>query len=330
MGAGDRHIAGPGNRPLCGGRSPLRGYYATSQACRACATIRAGAAPTSATAVPTAVLGVRVPGYPGAPSAHGLAPLAEAFCHALRSLGHDVDFLRPCAAVREIVIGHEAGVAPGAIVFSAEQILPYSPHFVDAGRHADNVHWVHAPSQAALLRERGVRTVVPCPVGYSPVWERLPLSRDEDVDVLFYGRSCARRWQILRALEDAGVRVTAVEGVYGAELDALIARSKVALNLHFYEHAAHEIVRTGYLFANRRCVVTEGGGSDPDLERLAQECAVVCVSPEEIVDACRRLVADEGERRRVAIRGYEAFRRTRFVDSVAAALRASGVECVRR
>ena len=54
-------------------------------------------------------------------------------------------------------------------------------------------------------------------------------------------------------------RVRAESGVRGAERDALIARARLVLNLHFYPTAIFELVRVSYLLANGKAVVAECG-----------------------------------------------------------------------
>jgi hypothetical protein len=57
-------------------------------------------------------------------------------------------------------------------------------------------------------------------------------------------------------------------GAYGAGRDALVARSKIVLSMHYYEPAAFEIVRVAYLLANAKAVVAEvnpGETVDADL-----------------------------------------------------------------
>ena len=78
-----------------------------------------------------------------------------------------------------------------------------------------------------------------------------------DFDVLFYGSFNARRQKILDALRDRGLTVKAVFGVFGADLDQLIARSKVVINIHFYDNGRLEMIRLFDLLANGRTIVSE-------------------------------------------------------------------------
>jgi O-methyltransferase/8-demethyl-8-(2,3-dimethoxy-alpha-L-rhamnosyl)tetracenomycin-C 4'-O-methyltransferase len=106
--------------------------------------------------------------------------------------------------------------------------------------------------------------------------------------------------------------VEAVFGVYGAERDALIARAKVVLNMHYYDSSIFEIVRVSYLLANRKAVVAEchpGTDVDPGLRE-----AVRAVPYDGLVEACQGLVRDEDARTGLEERGYTIFSALREED----------------
>jgi hypothetical protein len=94
-------------------------------------------------------------------------------------------------------------------------------------------------------------------------------------------------------------------GALGASRDAWIARSKIVLNVHYWEAKIFEIARVSYLLANRRVVVSERG-ADSTLER-GLESGVAFADYDGLVDRCVELLGDERARREVAERGYQAF-----------------------
>jgi len=129
--------------------------------------------------------------------------------------------------------------------------------------------------------------------------------------VLFYGAVNERRRDILIAIQQAGLRVHAPFGVYGAERDALIARAKVVLNIHAHPTKVLEVVRISYLLANRKAVVTE---LDADSELEPDIFAAVAGVPyDRLLAECRRLVADADERQELEDRGYAIFQRRDLV-----------------
>lgn len=99
-----------------------------------------------------------------------------------------------------------------------------------------------------------------------PTWsispEKFPSYEDRDIDVLFYGwmRSKRRREAIefLRQRLDVNV----VESVFGEDMDRIIARAKVVINVHFDPNSPLEQVRLAQVFAQGTPVVSEWA---PDL-----------------------------------------------------------------
>lgn len=142
-------------------------------------------------------------------------------------------------------------------------------------------------------------------VGYVPEMTRFLPPSEQTVDVLFYGSSNPRRNAVLRGLAEAGLNVKHLFSVYGAERDQAIAEAKVVLNVHYYEDCIHEIVRTSYLLANSKAVVSECGPKteiDDDIRE-----AMVAVPYADLVRACVSLVHDDMRRRALETRAFEVF-----------------------
>jgi hypothetical protein len=123
--------------------------------------------------------------------------------------------------------------------------------------------------------------------------------------VLFYGSLNDRRTAILKGLYDAGLNVKHLFSVYGEARDAAIADAKIVLNLHFYEDSIHEILRTSYLLANGKAVVSECG-ADTEIEDDIRE-ALVAVPYQNIVESCVALINDEPRRQALEKKGFEIF-----------------------
>jgi hypothetical protein len=250
--------------------------------------------------------------------------IARALNGALRDIGRH-------GSGRWILLGANDAKAEGAehpvddIFFNAEQIaVAEDPLKLISSANRARVIWDYSKANIARWRQLGFERVVHCPIGYHPSMDAFNiLDPVKDIDVLFYGWMNDRRRQILDKIKVAGLRVLTVHGVYGAERDALIARSKVVLNLHFFDKSIFEIFRCSHLFANRACVVTEDGGVDEELEQLARRSATR-VDRDQIVEVCQRLVAEIGiSVRDIGIIGCEIFKKTSLVDSVRAAIAAT-------
>jgi SAM-dependent methyltransferase len=143
------------------------------------------------------------------------------------------------------------------------------------------------------------------PIGYVPELRRISAKQPQEIDVLFYGSLNERRNRILDQLRDSGIRVHKVFGVYGEERDSLIARSKLVLNIHYYETKIFEIARISYLLANGKAVVTEGLPNTAAEHGL--EGGLLVVPYESLVDSCHRLLQHDEERRALESLGFELF-----------------------
>lgn len=183
--------------------------------------------------------------------------------------------------------------------------------------------WDYSARNIAALARLGVTARAShVPIGYVPELSRIAPRAEEDIDVLFYGSVNDRRAQVINQLKAMGLNAHAVFGVYGAERDQLIARSKVVLNLHYYETSIFEMVRVSYLLANRKAVVAEchsGTEVDPDMSD-----AVRFATYDQLPQACAELVADRAARRALAERGFSRISGRDQRAYLAAALTAGG------
>lgn len=213
-----------------------------------------------------------------------------------------------------------------AIVFNTEQLAAVD----DPERYMQNypyyrkhVVWDYSAANIATMRTRfGFTRAVHCPIGYIDTMTTIVPAPEEDVDVLFYGSTNPHRLKILDGLDEAGLKVKRLFGVYGKERDAWIARSKVVLNMHHYERGVFEIFRVSHLVANHKCVVTEEGGVDKDLNEQGRRMAW-SVEYDQIVDACVELVRNPTRRVMVADNAFKFFSGLKFTDHVARALEQS-------
>lgn len=243
---------------------------------------------------------------------------ASALLAAFATLGAQVD-----AADNEILAGDGVNVVFGAHLLAPGTALPSNTIIVNleqmrAGWPARIPHYLemlrqhpvldYSPSNVERIREiTGNAHVHVLTPGYVPQLTCIPAAAEQDVDVLFYGILNERRHKILEALRAAGLVVQHLEGVYGAERDQWIARSKIVLNVHYYDDKIHEVIRTSWLLANRKAVVSE---CEPDTE-IADDLreAVVAVPYDDLVQTCVALVSDDARRHEAAQHGFDIFAR---------------------
>lgn len=146
------------------------------------------------------------------------------------------------------------------------------------------------------------------PVGYAPVLSRIPKAQDQDIDVLLYGLSGQKRLTAVHLLSEEGYRVMFVSGIYGPARDALIARSKIVLNVNRNDRSRiFEVVRVSYLLANRKAVLAVLD-HDTAIELDFSSC-VRSTDMSGLVSACEDLLSDDTQRAQLENLGYEEFSR---------------------
>jgi len=259
--------------------------------------------------------------------AGALTELIETLRYGLQRLGKDVSIDGTPRPGEQVIVFGAHLAADGqpvpwpddAILFNTEQMTAESTWHTQAylARLASHRVWDYSKRNIERLHEHGVATASWVPIGFVPELARIPRA-PEDIDVLFYGSLNARREAIIDALQARGLRVLPVFGQYGAERDALIARARVVLNMHYYESKIFETVRVSYLLANRKAVVAECG-VDTEIEDYWRR-AVLGVSYAGLTDACAFLCAHPSERAELAERGYRLFSARRQEDILASAI----------
>ena len=271
---------------------------------------------------------VTVVAPPGYPHSAAFLEVAETLHSALTALGHDslVTTEGHLPGRQHIVLG--ANLLPGyalplasdAILYNLEQVQPgsswFRPELLDLFRRY--ALWDYSRRNIDALAKLDVEVSRHVPIGYVPELTRIEHASGPDLDLLFFGSLNPRRLAVIDRLRAAGLRVEAVFGVYGRMRDALIARAKVVLNVHFYEAKVLEMVRISYLLANRCCVLSEMS-SDPE-EDHALAAGVAFAAYDDLVARAQQLVADTVLRARIAQQGFELMCERPAVDYLRAAL----------
>ncbi len=247
---------------------------------------------------------------------------------AFSELGYDAPIVTDAADARGTAIALGANLIRPAtplpahcILYNLEQLGPdcpwVTPGYVDLLRRYPV--WDFSKKNITYLAEHGVQAAL-CEIGYMPALTRIAPAPNREIDVAFVGSINDRRFDVLKALQDQGKKVFPGFNLYGAERDAVYARAKIVLNIHFYAAKVFEIVRCSYLLANRLCVVSELG-SEPEVERQ-YDGGIAFARYEDLASRCLRLLADDDARRALADHGFEAFSarsQTQFLKAALAA-----------
>ena len=231
----------------------------------------------------------------------------EVLSMGLRQLGIDVECVENAVSAEYPTImfgGHLLApevldsLPPTVVFYNLEQADPGAAWLAGPFPKAMQSHevWDFSEINVRRLSQAGIAPrLLWCPIGFADGLWRVP-EAEEDIDVLFYGSLNQRRIDILHGLKAAGLNVVHSFGAYGKERDALIARAKVVLNVHYYESGIFEWVRVFYLLANRKAVVSEESTLTAFDKGVDQ---VVHFAPyTSLIEACRALVADSDARSR--------------------------------
>lgn len=263
--------------------------------------------------------------------ARAIVPTAEMLLSGLRRLGRvarlEVNgFLRDGA---NIVVGAHlldavvAATLPAATVIYNTEPVGYRPHDLDALRpFAERFAvWDYSARNAVAIRRAvpaaRVRVVE---AGFTPESARVLHGADKDIDVLFFGQPSPPRQAMLAALAAAGLVVRQLGATYGRDLDPWLARARLVLALQFEPGSPFALARVLRALSNRCAVVAEHEPGDDIPGDLAPGMALAARG--EIVETCRRLVADDAARSALAERGYACVARRDFTATLAAALAA--------
>lgn len=178
----------------------------------------------------------------------------------------------------------------------------YSDRAEEILRHASAV-WDYSLENIAFLSGRGIRAVH-LPLGYHRKLERIPHSKEKDIDIFFFGSGGERRCAILDTLSASTTIVTkALFGAYGEARDHYIGRAKMILNIHAYDAKIFEAVRISYLINNRVFVVSE------DSLHYPYPHVPLCMVPyEDLVETCETCVANPDKMQKDAQECYQAFK----------------------
>lgn len=248
-----------------------------------------------------------------------LRSVVQMLAEGLREIGIETEVVPGLASGfmgRAIVLGANfytpselEGIAENSIIFNVENTS--SRFLTDEYRRLMRKFtiWDFSENNAAYLSRAIVRPVHYLKMFYVDRLSRIPGDVEQDIDVLFYGSFNGRRSQVLDSLRERGLRVHAVYRVFGSDLDQLIARSKVIINIHFYPNGCLELIRIFDLLANSRAVVTELNAGEPLDADLAS--ALVAVPYDALVDATEALVRDSDRREQLAKEGFRAFSQRR-------------------
>ncbi len=191
----------------------------------------------------------------------------------------------------------------GAIVYNMEDVLvPSHDGSMVVTDHA--TMWAGHEVWDPFPSHKGKHGFTHVPFGYHPSMERFSRVSPpaQDIDVLFVGCLNPRRRAVLDGLKTRGLNVVYRQGCYGEERDALLARSKLALQMQYNPVGEWGQLRVLHCIANRVPVLSE---THPSAAWGVKQCAY-----ESLVDEAEFMVRGATHQYRAALAevSYRALR----------------------
>ena len=184
------------------------------------------------------------------------------------------------------------------IIFNLEQLGSSSEYFDHKYLQALSHYtvWDYSQRNIQWMKTAGVNVNAQwAPIGHADVIRRVQSAQVQDIDILFYGAVNQRRKVVLDGLINRGYNVVILSSnIFREELDSYVARSKVVLNMHYYDTFIFEIVRVSYLLSNSKAVVAEVNNGT-DIYPFVRQ-AVCGVPYDRLVEACAELIENDLKR----------------------------------
>lgn len=151
--------------------------------------------------------------------------------------------------------------------------------------------WDYSLINYQNLRKLEIKNVDYVPLQYMRTVDKInhKPNNEKDIDIFFYGSFNERRLKILESLKQKGMKVIFKNNIWKAEREDLISRSKILLNIHYFEHSILETVRLSYLLSNNCNIISEVS-QDPILDKW-HKSYIEFAKYEELVDVCCKAIS---------------------------------------
>ena len=152
--------------------------------------------------------------------------------------------------------------------------------------------WDYSLVNYQNLSKIGVKNIQYVPIQYMFSVDKIiqKLGTEKDIDILFYGSLNERRQLIIDKLNEKGYKVIAKNNVWKNERDELISRSKLIINIHYFEQSILESVRLSYLLSNGCHVISEIS-QDPILDKWHSNY-ISLVKYDQLVETCGKFLSE--------------------------------------
>lgn len=164
-----------------------------------------------------------------------------------------------------------------------------------------------------LKNKMNLNNIIQVPICFCHLLKNnINMSTSKDIDVLFYGSLNPKRKRILQELSKENINlVIQNNNCWEQDLDNLISRSKIILNIHFYENCSLEMHRLSYLLTNQSFIISEITNEKSLIDQLSP--GIIFSSYDQLVETIQSwLQKDSQHRDKIAYQGFKIFKQQSF------------------
>ena len=157
-----------------------------------------------------------------------------------------------------------------------------------------------------LEKNLNLSNIIHVPICFSHILsKKIIQSQKKDIDIFFFGSLNPKRKKILEGIQKYSHLNIVIRNndCWEEELDILIGRSKIILNIHYYENAILEMHRLSYLF-NNKCFVISETVSDKKIVDIFSPGLIICPYNKIIENCVDWLNRDSIQRQKIADTGH--------------------------
>ena len=185
-----------------------------------------------------------------------------------------------------------------------KQEILFSDRYVTILKQSQSI-WDYSKSNIKYIKNHyGIKHIYWVPLYYTKYIENIKITNEKPIDILFYGSMNTRRQHILEQLKLHFNVAIYINNLWDVERDDLISKSKIILNIHYYENAILEIHRISYLLSNKCLVITEQGRDSNEFSKI-----LISAKYNQLIKTCQTwLSKSDLERKQMALYSYREFK----------------------
>jgi hypothetical protein len=258
---------------------------------------------------------------------HMVDDVVQTFVVAARKLGYEVSNERASLranAINILCFAHQLPpeslheIRTNCIVVNFEQLVSGSQAHTESYLSLLKAHdvWDYSKTNLGHYAELGIPDGHYVPLGYEEEAANTLRPEDvlpdalQDIDVLFFGSLSPRRERVILAMKKKGLNVVCNDGALWDNVyrDGLIRRSKLVLNMHYFDNShIVEIPRLSMLFRQRKAVLCELYNDSEIYPELRQ--VVAGATYDNLADTAVLLAGAPQLRQHLEHLGFETFSR---------------------